>query len=287
MTELHRPTPDVEHTYHWLLREGFDVVESRGGPGESFGNQFVCLSDGTDNVTITRDRGQWMLGLWPGSWSASKPLDLVLAVMDGSYRQPPSQVELPDQLPVGASWIEVLPNALEWASSGSHREVIAEAGGWYRSDLTLGEVPGRPNLDDIGYWLARLAGAIEAPESDLPSLGTSRDFGYPHVEKTSEGFAYVVVERGLELVRRETPDVLEILSWALKDTTSVMASAWEMQHRHPTDDVRRRMFAKQLVLLDRLHPLWARWRVKELGQRLKEAGLDPTEAHEVVAEAVA
>jgi hypothetical protein len=45
------------------------------------------------------------------------------------------------------------------------------------------------------------------------------------------------------------------------------------------------MFAKQLVLLDGLHPAWRRRRVDELGVLLHDAGLDPESAEQVVSEA--
>jgi hypothetical protein len=268
-----------------LLDEGFEIAETNGGAGESFENQLVRLSDGSSEVTITRDRGQWMLDLMPKGWSVSKPLDLVLDAIDGSYRNPSSPRELPSQIPEGVRWVDAVPKALAWAAGGPHRAVLVEAAAWYRSDVLFGSVPGRPSLEDFERWLQALAEAIEALASDLPTVGHSEDGGRPHIERSQRGFAYVVVERGAVLAGTETSDGLEILALSFMDTTHLVASRWEMQHRHPTDDFRRRMFAKQLVLLDGLHPAWRRRRVDELGVLLHDAGLDPESAEQVVSEA--
>ena len=283
--ELHNPTPDVAAALGMLLDEGFEIVETKGGAGESFGNQLVRLSDGSSEVTVTRDRGQWMLDLRPEGWPAPKPLDLILDVMNGGYRDPPSAGGLPNQIPEGVSWVDTAPEALAWAQVGPHRAVLVEAAGWYRSDLMFGPVPGRPSLEDFERWLQALAAAIEAPASDLPTVGRSGDGARPHIAHAQRGFAYMGMERGSELARTETSDGLEVLVLSFMDTTWSMATRWEVQHRHPTDDFRRRVFAKQLLLLDRLHPAWRRRRVEELGSLLDEAGLDPYSADQVVAEA--
>ncbi|MEM7339380.1 MAG: hypothetical protein AAF467_12080 [Actinomycetota bacterium] len=53
--ELHHPTGDVEVTVRLLLESDFWVVETKGGAGESFGNQLIRLSDGSFELAITRD----------------------------------------------------------------------------------------------------------------------------------------------------------------------------------------------------------------------------------------
>ncbi|MEM7339379.1 MAG: Imm63 family immunity protein [Actinomycetota bacterium] len=205
--------------------------------------------------------------------------------MDGGYRDPLSHRELPSQIPKGVSWVDAVPAALAWAGAGAHREVLVEAAGCYRGDVMFGPVPGRPNLDDVDRWLHVLAEGIEASPSDLPTVGRPADGARPHVEYAERGLAYVVVERGVELARTETLDGLEVLALSFMDTTQVMASRWEAQHRHPGEDVRRRLFAKQLVLLDALHPAWRRRRIAELGTVLSDVGLDPDSAADVVAQA--
>lgn len=292
VVQLHHPTPDVEAAYRWMLRRGFVIVDERGGPGESFGNQLVRLADDVLEVTVSRDRAQWMLSLCPRSWSAPTDLGLVLAVMDGSYRDSPRRGKLADQpgkfadqLPPGTSWVEALPSVFEWVNGGQHREAITKAGGRYRADLLFGVVPGRPGLDDIGSWVALLADAIAAPDSLRPPLGAD-DADRSYVEKTGPGFAYVARNEGVEVARTESVDGLEILACVFADITEVMAVDWEAEHRHEADvdGVRRRVFAKQLVLLEELHPGWARRRVAELGVLLDEVGLNPLEARRLVAD---
>ncbi len=286
---LRRPTADVAATVEHLVERGFEVVATSGQPTASFGNQLVRLSDGSTDVTITRDRGQWMCALQPAGWSSAWSLDLVLAVLEGTYRETEPTVDpggaMPGQLPIGVTWLDAVPRALEWATGGSHREVIVTAGASRRADLRFGSLPGRPSLDDIGRWVGLLARAVGAPAHLLPAFGRGSGMGDPHLESSGSGFAYVVSERGRESSRVETDDPLRLLELCLGPVTFSMASTWESQHRHPSDDHRRRLFATQLVMLQVLHPPWAAQRAIELGPLLADAGLDPRDAAEVVADA--
>jgi hypothetical protein len=47
-------------------------------------------------------------------------------------------------------------------------------------------------LDGLRKAIQRIAAIISVPKGLLPTYGTSRDFGYPHIEADSRGYHYVV-----------------------------------------------------------------------------------------------
>lgn len=147
----------------------------------------------------------------------------------------------------------------------------------------LAAAPGSVTLADMQRWTEALGATINADSQLLPTFGRSADFAQPHIELCDRGFAYVIVERGEEQDRFETAEPLEILAQTFLDATGSMSSSWGARHRDPTENFRRRMFAKQLVLLAALHLPWVNRCVDELGDRLGDAGLDPAHAAGVVA----
>ena len=122
--------------------------------------------------------------------------------------------------------------------------------------------------------MERLAARIGAPAGHLPTYGQSEDGARPHVEIDVYGrFAYVVVERGAELSRRDTEELDELLGWIFQDVTFAMACDYEARHRVEGEDFRRLLFTYQFELLDQLNPVWTERRKAALGQILEDVGL--------------
>ena len=113
-----------------------------------------------------------------------------------------------------------------------------------------------PGLDGIEHRVRQLAAGLVGAVEFLPSFGTSRQDGMPHVE-VSDAYFFVVCERGSELERRRTEDFNELLFWIFSSVTFSLAVRWEVSHRRDGEDPRRQMFAKQIELLEILSPPWA------------------------------
>ena len=96
----------------------------------------------------------------------------------------------------------------------------------------------KQNLAQLRAVVEKLAARIEAPENVLPTYGASEDSARPHIEIDGR-YHFVVVERGLELERRTTTDLDEILYWIFDGVTSSLASRYEVRNRNPGEDFRR------------------------------------------------
>ncbi|MEL6891334.1 MAG: hypothetical protein AAFP84_07050 [Actinomycetota bacterium] len=107
-------TPDVVATVQWLEAEGASVTRERGGRHESFGNVLVEFALDDAILTITRDRGQWMLDVQSGQLERFD-YDVINAAISGDHHwSRPKPAALPTQLPDGVSWRENVPVALDW-----------------------------------------------------------------------------------------------------------------------------------------------------------------------------
>jgi len=102
--------------------------------------------------------------------------------------------------------------------------------------------------------MEKLAQKIGASSRDLPTFGESIDGAHPNVEYSEGCYSYVVVERGLELRRRTTRDVEELLYWTFSDITCSMASAYAAGKER----FREVMFRYQLRLMSNLNEEWRR-----------------------------
>ncbi len=95
--------------------------------------------------------------------------------------------------------------------------------------------------------------------------------GTPHIETIEGRLHYVVSERGNEFERRVAHNEDELLYWLVTDLTSTIASAWEAKHRVPWLDSRRRWFAKEIQILNRVNPEWAARRSDEQARLLRDS----------------
>ncbi len=137
----------------------------------------------------------------------------------------------------------------------------------------------RSPLDTLKRETRRLAKLILAPDGLLPTWGISRDGGHPHIEHDERGFHLVVVERGSEQQRRTTLDGDQVLYWIFEMITSSMAFEHELRYREPGRDPRRIAFPRQVELLTRLNPQWARRRQREIEMTLETYPFDDDAIH--------
>lgn len=125
-------------------------------------------------------------------------------------------------------------------------------------------------LTEIESRVKKQAAVIGAPAETLPTFGRSEQSGRPHIEVDSNGYHYVIAERGQELERHTTPDIDELLYLIFQWITFELAIKYELHHRIPGRDVRRVLFAYQQDLLLRLSPAWSERRKSEHEQILQK-----------------
>ena len=125
-------------------------------------------------------------------------------------------------------------------------------------------------LTEIKSRVKKLAEVIGAPAETFPSFGRSEQSGRPHIEVDSNGYHYVIAERGQELERYTTPDIDELLYYTLRWITFELAVKYELDHRIEGQDIRRVLFAYQQDLLSQLSPAWGKRRKQEQEQILQK-----------------
>lgn len=285
---LHHPTDDVQAAFEFLKVSGWSVVSTRGGPGESFGNQTVGLSDGSSSVHLTRDRGQWALVAKPAGWDRTCSLQQLLTSM--RLHHLPNAVHhepMPAQLPLGEVWVKRLPEALDWALGPPHRSVFVDIEcERYRSHHAGGD-PAAPELALVESWVRKLATVIDAPDSYLPTFGSSEDGPRPHVEIVGRQLSFVVAERGQEPERVTFTEAIDFLGHVFLSVTFTMAVDWAARHQKDDEGFRRYALAKQFVLLDQLHPLWAKVWADHYDARFRTVQLNRNAAHALIDQAEA
>jgi hypothetical protein len=106
-------TEDVRAALDWLVAGGFAVTETSGGPQHGFGDLSLRLVRGSVDVTIVRDRGQWMCSI------AGRYLEDLLTEMGERIPEVPFEAPLPRQLPPDVRWREALPSVLASMGEGA------------------------------------------------------------------------------------------------------------------------------------------------------------------------
>jgi hypothetical protein len=112
-------------------------------------------------------------------------------------------------------------------------------------------------LTEIKAKVDELAGKIGASGYVLPTYGHSEDGARPHIEVDSQGYHYVVVERGEELKRITTTSLDDLLYHIFEAVTFSLAGDYEVTHRIPGQDFRILLFKHQVELLSALSTQWA------------------------------
>ena len=108
------------------------------------------------------------------------------------------------------------------------------------------------SISTIRRKVKELGLRINAPKETLRIYSQPTGFGDPHIEINTDGYHYIVWERGNEHERRTTKDFNELLYWLVSDITFQMACKYELQVRVPNQDSRRLIFEKQLELLKKM-----------------------------------
>jgi|GEM_PF-379913 len=115
------------------------------------------------------------------------------------------------------------------------------------------------SYEDVKAEYLRISRGWEGSDGKL-LVGTSRtdDGGY-HLEFAGDGkLSLVATERGNEMARYETYSLEELMYWIFKDQAFARATDYELAHRHPTNDARIIIFARQIELLAQLSGNWAK-----------------------------
>ena len=115
-----------------------------------------------------------------------------------------------------------------------------------------------PQLLDVRMIERRakaLAAQLGVSEDYLTALSETREDGSPHIE-VSDAYYFIVRERGIELRRRRTADLDELLCWILEGIVSSLSWDFELRQRRAGEDSRRQGFVKQVELLRKLSPAW-------------------------------
>jgi Immunity protein 63 len=125
------------------------------------------------------------------------------------------------------------------------------------------------NLSELKESIEQLALRINAPMRLLPTYGSSRHDGTPHIESNNALYYYINFDRNLTVFNRSTSKLDELLYWVFQDITFYMASDYELAHRDSKVNSRKAIFDNQLKLLASLNPAWREQREHEITEILK------------------
>jgi hypothetical protein len=113
-----------------------------------------------------------------------------------------------------------------------------------------------PRLQTLATGVLQLAAIIEAPLWSLPTFGYPTERSYPYILDEDGVWVWGVRSEGVELERRSTDDVKELLYWIFEHITRSVVTASEAGVGLPNttgDDWPQ----QQHALLGRLTPRWA------------------------------
>lgn len=112
------------------------------------------------------------------------------------------------------------------------------------------------SLIEVENEVNKIARKIDIYSPVLPTYGESLDFGHPHIEIDKNGYHYVIVERGKELLRKTTMNLDELLFTIFENVTNEIAFSYELKNRNGSEDCRIIAFKKQEELMTLLNPIW-------------------------------
>jgi len=129
-------------------------------------------------------------------------------------------------------------------------------------------------LFEIKSEVEKLADKIGAAGLHLPSYGKQENDARPYVDVNSQGYHYIVMERGQEYEHIITTDLDTLLFSIFVPITFMLAMTYELAHRIETQDSRRITYQWQNQLLASLSPEWANRQAHHQAKLLQERPFD-------------
>lgn len=129
-------------------------------------------------------------------------------------------------------------------------------------------------LRTVQRHIRRLATIIDAPARLLPTVDTPDHDARPHIEIDARGLHWVIYERGQEHERHTFQDLDGLLRQVFSAVTFTMGCDDELENRTPLADGRRRIWARQLYLLEQLSPEWATAERRRIAETLESHPFD-------------
>ena len=126
------------------------------------------------------------------------------------------------------------------------------------------------SIDEIQARINDLGSRINIPSRDLHIFPVPQGDGTPYISFDNDEYNYVYSERGVELLRRKTQSLDELLYWIMYDFIHTIAINYELAHRDPCKDGRRIIFPKIIELMNKIEPAWGSRVEKRLGEILIE-----------------
>lgn len=126
-------------------------------------------------------------------------------------------------------------------------------------------------FDEVQKLVVELGRAGGIPDQYLRIAPASSGDGSPHIEIHDKTLAYVISERGLEISRRETSSLDELLFYVISDMAAKYSYEYECKHREVGKDPRRMVFDMRLAIMHRINIDWARQLKNELDEILVTA----------------
>jgi len=127
------------------------------------------------------------------------------------------------------------------------------------------------NFNEIQNLVVDLGRAGNIPDQYLRIAPASPENGSPHIEIHGQTFAYVISERGIEILRREASSLDALLFHIINDIAAKYSYEHECKHREAGKDSRRMVFGMRLVVMHRINVDWARRLKSELDEILVTA----------------
>ncbi|MEM9859817.1 MAG: Imm63 family immunity protein [Bacteroidota bacterium] len=130
------------------------------------------------------------------------------------------------------------------------------------------------NIEEVKRQIASAAELINAPKNLLPSYDRPRQDAHPYIEVDSLGYHFIISERFIELERRTTNDINDLIYWVLDGITHEMAVRKELKYRKEREDFRRQLFEIQVDLMEKVSIDYAKRLKKKISEILNVSPYD-------------
>jgi hypothetical protein len=132
----------------------------------------------------------------------------------------------------------------------------------------------RPELDELQAEYARLYCQMTGSDIAGTFLTEARHDGSPHVKFVDGKYHYVATERGLELSRKTSADMTEMLFFLLSDVAFWMGVDHEFRNRIAGQDSRRIIFVEWQRLMEQAGPPYDKMNSQKIEEILSENPFD-------------